>query len=155
MKFNKLTKVFLTASMVLPLAVAPVAANASQNGSNAKTEKVTKNNKTQSFALGEAGNKFKKAKAYHTKDNKPVVYKAMFMADQPVVELTATKQLPSLRKTLYVDQQINVKTGNKLSTILKSKKAYKAAKNVSYSHVKGYGWVKTSELTKGIFMSAD
>ncbi|WP_252898323.1 hypothetical protein [Apilactobacillus ozensis] len=97
----------------------------------------------------------KKAKAYHTKDNKPVVYKAMFMADQPVVELTATKQLPSLRKTLYVDQQINVKTGNKLSTILKSKKAYKAAKNVSYSHVKGYGWVKTSELTKGIFMSAD
>ncbi|WP_054657973.1 hypothetical protein [Apilactobacillus ozensis] len=63
MKFNKLTKVFLTASMVLPLAVAPVAANASQNGSNAKTEKVTKNNKTQSFALGEAGNKFKKSES--------------------------------------------------------------------------------------------
>ncbi|MCL0330370.1 hypothetical protein [Apilactobacillus xinyiensis] len=152
MKFTKLTKVVLTASMVLPLAVAPLSANAAQNKSAVKTEKKA-TAKTQKFALAEASG-IKKAKAYHTKDNKPMVYKAMFMADQPVVELTATKKMPSVRKTLYVDKQVNVKLG-KVETLLKNKKAYKQAKTVSYSHVKGYGWVKTSDLTKGIFMSAD
>ncbi|MCL0312722.1 hypothetical protein M2S00_06345 [Apilactobacillus sp. TMW 2.2459] len=152
MKFTKLTKVVLTASMVLPLAIAPLSVNAAQNNKSAvKTEKKA-NLKSQQFVLSKASDKIKKA--YHTKDNKPMVYKAMFMADQPIVELTATKKMPSLRKTLYVDQQVNIKVG-KVETLLNNKKAYKKAKTISYSHVKGYGWVKTSELTKGIFMSAD
>jgi hypothetical protein len=139
--------------MVLPMAVAPLSANAAQKKSAVKTEKKS-NQSSQKFALAEATDPIKKAKPYHTKDNKPMVYKALFMADQPAVVFTATKRMPLLRKTLYVDKQEYVKKGN-ADVLMKNQKAYDNAKKISYSHVKGYGWVKTSELTKGIFMSAD
>jgi len=83
---------------------------------------------------------YKKAKTVHTKDAKPVVYKASIAADRPTATLTAKGQLKS-STTYKVTRQLKLKSSTK--------------KTKTFSYVKGQGWVLKSALTNGQFKNAD
>lgn len=83
---------------------------------------------------------YKKAKTVHTKDAKPVVYKASIAADQPNATLTAKGKLKA-GTTYKVTKQLKLKNS--------------AKKTKTFSYVKGQGWVLKSALTSGQFKNAD
>jgi len=83
---------------------------------------------------------FKQAKTVHTKDAKPVVYKAAIAADRPTAKLTVKGQLKA-GTTYKVTKQLKLKNS--------------AKKIQTFSYVKGQGWVLKSALTSGQFKNAD
>lgn len=83
---------------------------------------------------------FKQAKTVHTKDAKPVVYKAAIAADRPTATLKAKGQLKA-STTYKVTKQLKLKNS--------------AKKTQTFSYVKGQGWVLKSALTSGQFKNAD
>ncbi|AYM02285.1 hypothetical protein D8911_04480 [Levilactobacillus brevis] len=85
-------------------------------------------------------NTLKKAKTVHTKDAKPVVYKAAIAADRPTMTLTAKGHLKA-GTTYKVTKQVKLQNANK--------------KTQAFSYVKGQGWVLKSALTNGQFKNAD
>jgi len=121
--------------MVAPLALAvPASAKSTTAVATAAT---TKQRKTYTIV---SSNFFKQAKTVHTKDAKPVVYKASIAADRPTMTLTAKGKLKA-GTTYKVTKQATLKLN--------------AKKNQTYSYVKGQGWVVASKLTAGKFKAAD
>ncbi|MEJ6400821.1 hypothetical protein [Nicoliella lavandulae] len=139
----KLNRLITTIALALPLATAPIIT--STTSVHAATEKQTNSH---DYALASAV-RYKHAKHYRTANSNPTVYQATFMADEPVVTLANGKATKVKSRSVTVDQKIVIKVSNqKLTKLLKSKSAYKAAKNVTYFHAKGLGWIKASALTK-------
>jgi len=121
--------------MVAPLALAvPASAKSTTAVATAAT---AKQSKTYTIV---SSNFFKQAKTVHTKDAKPIVYKASIAADRPTMTLTAKGKLKS-GTTYKVTKQAKLKLN--------------AKKNQTYSYVKGQGWVVASKLTAGKFKTAD
>ncbi|MCT3582948.1 hypothetical protein [Levilactobacillus brevis] len=133
MDILKKTLTVLTAlALMAPLAVAaPVSAKTTTATTQASVKKQTYTILSSSF--------YKTAKTYHTKDAKPVVYKAVMGADRPTMTLTAKGKLKA-GTTYKVTKQVKVKIN--------------AKKNQKYSYVKGQGWVVSSKLTAGKFKAA-
>ncbi|KAL3946802.1 hypothetical protein KBX59_10295 [Lentilactobacillus hilgardii] len=132
---------FVTAlSLALPFAfaAAPLAANASVTSSQTVTAKTAGTTYTMTK---KGATFFKKAKFYHTKDKSPVYYKGAFAADSATFTMTKYSTLNSA-KTYKVTRSV---TGI----------AKKTHKTQTFLYVKGYGWVKSYSLTKGIFKQAD
>ncbi|AKP65762.1 hypothetical protein [Levilactobacillus koreensis] len=121
--------------LVAPMALA-VPASAKTTTAVATTAKA-KQGKTYTIV---GSSFFKQAKTVHTKDAKPVVYKAGIAADRPTMTLTAKGSLKA--GTIYkITKQATLKLN--------------AKKNQKYSYVKGQGWVVASKLTAGKFKAAD
>ncbi|MFC6261281.1 hypothetical protein [Levilactobacillus fujinensis] len=121
--------------LVAPMALA-VPASAKSTTAVATTAKAKQ---SQTYTIV-SSSFFKKAKTVHTKDAKPVVYKANIAADRPTMTLTVKGNLKA-GTTYKVTKQATLK--------LNAKKTQK------YSYVKGQGWVVASKLTAGKFKAAD
>ncbi|WP_268913703.1 hypothetical protein [Lentilactobacillus sp. SPB1-3] len=142
---KKIPLIVTTIALALPLVVsAPLAANAAtSNVTAAKKATGTKkasSAKTYTYTVSANPTFYKPAKAYHTKDATPYVFKGNFMADQPIVTMQAKTKLKS-GTTYYVTQSVKVQN--------------KAKKNGTFLYVKGQGWIASSKLTPGKFVHAD
>lgn len=84
--------------------------------------------------------------AYHSKDSKGNIYKALFMADKPTVELTKTTTLDQYRTTWYATKKMSVRVNKNHS---------RTYYYITSSDKKVSGWTWSGYLTKGIFKSAD
>ncbi|WP_143461282.1 hypothetical protein [Levilactobacillus enshiensis] len=122
-------------ALVAPLALAVPAS--AKGTTTATTTAATTKGKTYTIV---SSNFFKKAKTYHTKDAKPVVYKAAIAADRPTMTLTTKGKL---------------KAGTTYKVTKQAKLKINAKKTQKYSYVKGQGWVVASQLTAGKFKAAD
>lgn len=134
---KKSVTVMTVLALVAPLALA-VPASAKKTATTVATTKVAKNH-TYTIVSSKI---FKAAKTYHTKDARPVVYKAAIAADRPTMTLTAKGKLKA--GTTY-----------KVTRQAKLKVSAHAKKTQTFSYVKGQGWVAASKLTPGKFKHAD
>jgi len=118
--------------------VAPMALAVPASAKSTTTAVTTSAKKSQTYTIV-SSSFFKKAKTVHTKDAKPVVYKASIAADRPTMTLTAKGNLKA-GTTYKVTKQAKLKLNTKTQ---------------KYSYVKGQGWVVASKLTAGKFKAAD
>ncbi|MEE8824420.1 hypothetical protein LASUN_02400 [Lentilactobacillus sunkii] len=134
---KKFATMITVASLALPLAfAAPLAVSA------ATTPVVTTAAKTKgtTYTIAKNGVKNFKAKSYHIKKNIPL-YKGFFYADSGKVTFTRKGKLTKA-VTYKVTRSVKVS-------------ATKTSKAKTFLYVKGYGYVLSTQITKGIYMPAD
>ncbi|MGQ4558012.1 hypothetical protein ACUIJQ_01680 [Levilactobacillus hammesii] len=132
---KKSLTVMTVLALVAPMALAVPASAKSTTAATTTAAKAT----SHTYTIVSAKT-FKAAKAYHTKDARPVVYKAAVAADRPTMKLTTKGKL---------------KAGTTYKVTKQAKLKISAKKNQTYSYVKGQGWVVASKLTAGKFKAAD
>lgn len=136
MIMKKFATIITVASLALPLAfAAPLAVSAATTPTTtaAKTKGTT-------YTIAKNGVKNFKARAYHIKKN-ITLYKGFFYADAGKVTFTPKGKLTK-PMTYSVTRSVTVA-------------ATKTSKTKTFLYVKGYGYVLSSQITKGRYMSAD
>ncbi|TPR13223.1 hypothetical protein [Apilactobacillus timberlakei] len=143
----KMNKMLVTLSLALPLAtVTPAITGVTANAAQVSHKMAHHKESEKSFALDKVKD-FKSAKTYKLKSKDVKAYKAMFMADQPVVSFSHGKTVKVHDKKVRVNKKITVKESKtKLEKLLKDKKEYKKAKNIEYLHAEKIGWIKATEV---------
>ncbi|PAK78687.1 hypothetical protein B8W98_09830 [Lentilactobacillus parakefiri] len=133
---KKLATIITVASLALPIAFAvptAVSAATAPTATAAKTKGTTYN-------IAKNGVKNFKAQSYHIKKN-ITLYKGFFYADASKVTFTPNGKLT---KSITYKVTRSVKVA-----------ATKTSKAKTFLYVKGYGYVLSSQITKGKFIPAD
>ena len=133
---KKFATIITVASLALPIAfAAPMAVSAATTPTTttAKTKGTT-------YTIAKNGVKNFKAKSYHSKKN-ITLYKGFFYADAGKVTFTPKGKLTKAI-TYKVTRSVKVA-------------ATKTSKAKTVLYVKGYGYVLSTQITKGSYMAAD